>query len=117
MAAHLERLEGNGFGGLLRGPTEQCIQVAVHVRHIKSLKWFLVIVPVKEQLYPEPTSNAAAAPLLSPILNNNLSKTVCLLMNTEVALDMHSALDNFQVQSILWPACGMHLCSWKISPE
>ena len=30
---------------------------------------------------------------------------------------MHSALDNFQVQSILPPASVMYLCSWEISPE
>ena len=38
-------------------------------------------------------------------------------MCEEVALDMHSALDNFQVQSISLPASGMYLCSWEISPE
>lgn len=48
----------------------------MHVRHIKSLKWLLVIVPIKEQLYPEPTANVAAATLVPPILNNNLGKSV-----------------------------------------
>lgn len=38
-------------------------------------------------------------------------------MCAQVALDMHSALDNFQVQSISLPASGMYLCSWEISPE
>lgn len=38
-------------------------------------------------------------------------------MCVEVALDMHSALDNFQVQSISLPGSGMYLCSWEISPE
>lgn len=38
-------------------------------------------------------------------------------MCVEAGLDMHSALDNFQVQSISLPAAGMYLCSWEILPE
>lgn len=38
-------------------------------------------------------------------------------MCVKVGLDMHSALDNFQVQSIPLPASGMYLCSWEMSPE
>lgn len=38
-------------------------------------------------------------------------------MCVKVGLDMHSALDNFQVQSVPLPASGMYLCSWEISPE
>lgn len=116
-----------GSRGVLGGPTEHFIQVAMHVREMKACKWLPVIVSIKEQL--RPVVSTAAVFGLPPCLifrwtsskGKSFSALMCLwagaCLCVEVALDMHSALDHFQVQSISLLASGMHLCSWEISPE
>lgn len=99
---------------------------------MKACKWLPVIIPIKEQLVLAPVGNMAAVLGLPPLHNIqrtsgesvclNVSMCVCALCNclfmcVKVGLDMHSALDNFQVQSIPLPASGMYLCSWEILPE
>lgn len=39
-----------GSRGVLGGPTDHFIQIAVHVKEMKACKWLPVIVPIKEQL-------------------------------------------------------------------
>lgn len=62
-------LKENGFIGVLGGPTEHFIQVAMHVREMNACKWLPVIVPIKEQLRLGPVGSMAAVLGLPSLLN------------------------------------------------
>lgn len=62
-------LKEKGFIGVLGGPTEHFIQVAMHVREMNDCKCLPVIVPIKEQLLLGPVGTLAAVLGLPPLLN------------------------------------------------
>lgn len=61
-------------GGVLGGPTEHFIQVAMHVREMKAGKQLPVIVPIKEQLRLGSVVNMAAVLGLPAPLNIQVCK-------------------------------------------
>ena len=67
-------LKQKGSKGVLRGPTEHFIQVAMHVRQIKCCKWPPVIIPIKEQLRVGAVVSMAAVLCLLPLFNIQLNK-------------------------------------------
>lgn len=70
-------LRRKGSIGVQRGPTEHFIQVAMHVRQIKSCKWLPVIVPIKEQLRVA-GCNMAALLCLPPL--HDMQICICALL-------------------------------------